>query len=653
MADWNGDGNMDLVLLAKFFGTSDIDQNSLCTSYLYEQHKIGGKTAFVFKDETFFRNEGCSSFDGSGASLVDVDKDGDLDAICGSYNGPLRVYNRTAAGLVKPNKFPSNSIPLDMIQHLNFLHPVLADWDLDGDLDLALLHPLGHEHPEKNRYFLHLPDDTVTELNGPPNSSCPIDWDKHFSVADFDGDGKDDLVGFGELVGYGFVGVVVCLQTSSGFVVVEPEKIPFNYLSNCPQCLTNLSWIVRWGLEGFPSFQDKTLSTAGVEREAANLGVLAVNKLQKHPKFKDKWAPDALERPNESIGMTECAKTFDDYVKWVANKGYWIDGLQMKALAEKLERDIVVFKWRRGEAIWQRFLVSGKATGKSPDCKLGPLLLALKEGHYRSLLKPTGATPVPTIWLNHTEERHRSCLRGAAKDNENFIHARTAQKGRSPGLSIPPSSPMPSEALKLPSMSSLGFKHCQAAGPTRQQGSGISGRAQLAHCHDSQSMHSVRSEALSLPQSSQKRCLSLTKAANCIPCQAKSQNIWKQAQRLNFFRIRTPEPVLTCNLQPKTRAWRSALWKDRRKQVDPSLRANDSSSNSQTGRRKSPLHLCSLLCNGKNHRSPFGGLALVATKSLSMRSLHATELGGKNIWIKYMEYPLMQCLPRSSGGSWD
>ena len=258
MADWNGDGNMDLVLLAKSFGTSDIDQNSLCTSYLYEQHKIGGKTALVFKDETFFRNEGCSSFDGSGASLVDVDKDGDLDAICGSYNGPLRVYNRAAAGLVKPNKFPSNSIPLDMIQlesemsgkHLNLFYPVLADWDLDGDLDLALLHPLGHKHAEKNRYFLHLPDDTVTELNGPPNSSCPIDWDKHFSVADFDGDGKDDLVGYlGNLV-------CVCLQTSSGFVVVEPEKIPFNYLSNCPQCLTNLSWVVFWGFEGFPSFLD-------------------------------------------------------------------------------------------------------------------------------------------------------------------------------------------------------------------------------------------------------------------------------------------------------------------------------------------------------------------------------------------------------------
>ena len=255
---------MDILLLAKFWekasSDSNIFQHSHCTSYLYEQYKIGGKTTLVLKDEDFFRNEGCSSFDGFGVSFVDVDQDGDLDAIFGSSNGPLRVYNRTAAGLVKPNKFTSNSTPLDMIRleseitdlniHLNYLHPILADWDLDGDLDLALLHPLGHKHPEKNRYFLHLPDNTVTELNGPPNSSCPIDWDKRFSVADFDGDRKEDLVGYlGNLI-------AVCLQTSSGFVVVEPDEIPFNYLSNCPQCLSNISLVVFWGFEGFPSFLD-------------------------------------------------------------------------------------------------------------------------------------------------------------------------------------------------------------------------------------------------------------------------------------------------------------------------------------------------------------------------------------------------------------
>jgi hypothetical protein len=58
MADWNGDGNMDLLLLAKFLGraTLNISQQSHCTSYLYEQHKTGGQTMLVFKDEPFFQN---------------------------------------------------------------------------------------------------------------------------------------------------------------------------------------------------------------------------------------------------------------------------------------------------------------------------------------------------------------------------------------------------------------------------------------------------------------------------------------------------------------------------------------------------------------------------------------------------------------------
>ena len=260
IADWNGDGNMDILLLGKAFERSGVDfhQQSYCTSYLYEQHKTGGKTMLVFKDEPFFQNKGCSSFDGSGASLVDVDGDGHLDAIFGSFLGPLHVYKRTSAGLVKPNEFPSNSIPLDMIQleseskrnQIHFLHPVLADWDLDGDLDLALLHLQGENHPEKNRYFVHLPDNTVTELNGPPNNSCPINWGQDFSMADFDRDGKKDLVGFDGVY------TVVCLQTSSGFVVLEPEKIPFNYKSHCPQCLTNFSWFPWSGLWSFPSFLD-------------------------------------------------------------------------------------------------------------------------------------------------------------------------------------------------------------------------------------------------------------------------------------------------------------------------------------------------------------------------------------------------------------
>lgn len=114
--------------------------------------------------------------------------------------------------------------------------------------------------------------------------------------------------------------------------------------------------------------------------------------------------------------MTEPAKTFEEYANWVANQGYWIDGLQWKALAERLERNVVIFKRRRSESIWQRFLVTGKANGKAPDCKLPPILLVLKltDSHYRTLLKPSADTATPALWLQETSEQHRSCVRGAA-----------------------------------------------------------------------------------------------------------------------------------------------------------------------------------------------------------------------------------------------
>lgn len=79
--------------------------------------------------------------------------------------------------------------------------------------------------------------------------------------------------------------------------------------------------------------QNKALSSSGIAREAANLRVLTVRKLEKHFKFKDKWAPDLLEKPNEAIGMTEPAQTFQEYISWFAKQGYWIDGLQWQSLS--------------------------------------------------------------------------------------------------------------------------------------------------------------------------------------------------------------------------------------------------------------------------------------------------------------------------------
>ncbi|CAK9036738.1 unnamed protein product [Durusdinium trenchii] len=268
MTDWNGDGYMDVILMVKLFHKwtqvqGDPMNNKVgCPIFLYEQKKMDGKMTLSWKDEEFFRNPNCRSFDGSGASFVDIDQDGDQDAVFGSFQGPLHVYERTSKGLVKPEDAKSSAgSPLDMIQVdtsvfggvTGYYYPVLADWDLDGDLDLAFLH---YAYSGEDRYFEHLPDNTVKELTGPPNTSCPIDWSRHFSFVDFDGDGKKDLLGFQR-----GVGVVVCVQTSSGFEMVQQEDNPF--YSRKHRCYDEVkctwdgdNYYGYFSFLGYPSFLD-------------------------------------------------------------------------------------------------------------------------------------------------------------------------------------------------------------------------------------------------------------------------------------------------------------------------------------------------------------------------------------------------------------
>eukprot|EP00438_Fugacium_kawagutii_P005610 Skav208669 [mRNA] locus=scaffold775:39182:46201:+ [translate_table: standard] len=190
-------------------------------------------------------------------SLADLDGDGDLDVVFGANGAPLHVFERTASGWQSPQNIRSNSTPVDMIQlegQHNFLHPFLADWDLDGDLDLALLHD---SKPQKNRYFEQQSDGTVKEIEKVSLTTsvsmvrCPIDWSLPFSFVDFDGDGKEDLVGFWQdIIPF------ICVQNSSGFEPLASEKDPFYWGPVHSSCLGNSSrhcpWDDDWPSGYFP-----------------------------------------------------------------------------------------------------------------------------------------------------------------------------------------------------------------------------------------------------------------------------------------------------------------------------------------------------------------------------------------------------------------
>jgi len=280
MVDWNGDGRLELLLMPNILERLGHAQgffaDELCSVELYERDYSQDPEILRQSLDPLLLNRGCSNFTGSGVSLADLDGDGDLDAVFGADGAPLHVFEHTPSGWrsAGPTGIDSDSIPLDAIPldsadpsnpsfRKNLLRPVLADWDLDGDLDLALLHDNGLRGG--NRYFEHQSDGTVREINDTHlsklNANCSMNWRVGFSFVDFDGDGAKDLVGFDQNFN-----VIICVRTSSGFEMVSAERDPFYwgprqnascFLKYSDRCPWDNDYPFGWfGIMGFPSFLD-------------------------------------------------------------------------------------------------------------------------------------------------------------------------------------------------------------------------------------------------------------------------------------------------------------------------------------------------------------------------------------------------------------
>ena len=187
-------------------------------------------------------------------SLVDVGGDHDLDVIFTSSTalpGALHVYEHAEDHTLslhnatqKQGAMQVNEIRLSGVQEgkLGGYHPYLVDWDLDGDLDLALLsyNPLATPHLIP-RFFEHNANHSVSELHGTPNISCPLNWNHPFSVTDFDGDGLLDIVGDGT-----DTFVLVCLQTSSGYVARSQAWFFLLVENDDPKCFSMFQLFLIW-----------------------------------------------------------------------------------------------------------------------------------------------------------------------------------------------------------------------------------------------------------------------------------------------------------------------------------------------------------------------------------------------------------------------
>ena len=245
MVDWNKDGKMDLILVEQPFrrglfanvlaehGITPAPDSSTCEALIFLQDETGGLYEST-APKGVLQNKACKYSD---IALVDVDGDKDLDVILLSSSWPgvrtFEIYEHLENhSLALPRHDEATSFPLSQIKFSNQgiaaltskYRPYLADWDSDGDLDLALLTSGFGGGP---RFFRHEADDRVSEVSA-PNSTCGLNFSFSFSATDFDGDGQLDLLGVKSWSGIReSYEIMVCLQTAAGYVQLEQEKNPF------------------------------------------------------------------------------------------------------------------------------------------------------------------------------------------------------------------------------------------------------------------------------------------------------------------------------------------------------------------------------------------------------------------------------------------
>jgi len=177
--DVDGDGDMDA-----FIGEADGSIN------FYQND--GTPLAPIFTEQTGSANpfDGVSVGQRSAPSFVDVDRDGDMDAFIGEYDGNINYYKNTGDARTPAFTLTTGAVddPFDTVSVGSYSTPSFVDVDGDGDMDAFF----GARNGEINYY-----QNTDTALAPAFTSSTnPLnvdvgDWSSP-SFVDVDGDGDMD-----------------------------------------------------------------------------------------------------------------------------------------------------------------------------------------------------------------------------------------------------------------------------------------------------------------------------------------------------------------------------------------------------------------------------------------------------------------------------
>lgn len=173
--DWDGDGDQDLLVSNK------LEQDGSPTSRVYRFENVGGPAQPRFVLRGRLPIEGDYHY---APAFGDLDGDGTLEMVLGTWRADLRLYRRQGGGLVQDTTFD-----VRLTRGTNAA-PALADVDADGDLDLFVGEASGELNFYRNvgtaaQADFELESDNFGGID-PGRRSVP-------RLVDFDEDGDFDL----------------------------------------------------------------------------------------------------------------------------------------------------------------------------------------------------------------------------------------------------------------------------------------------------------------------------------------------------------------------------------------------------------------------------------------------------------------------------